>query len=184
MSLAPETLLNDVELAILRRLQDSGLKSNVFAISDFEDNADTIRCPAVNVAFWDGTFSSLNMNGTKLKLDALVYLTIVVQNVKDEKSKRHSVYPLVMTAASLLSGHKLKDADGVVLDGAGPLQPRRLRKTFETKSRIAFVLEVKLPLTIELQSDETAAEIMSVAMSYMIKPGDDCADAEDIVTFD
>jgi len=176
-----ETILADVETAILKRLQDRGLKASVFQISDFEENADAVRCPAVNAAFWDGRFSNVTMSGSRLKLDGMFYLSIVVQNVKDEKSKRHSVYPLVMASAALLSGYRPRSADGEVLSGAGPIRLGRMRKTFETKSRVAFVVEMTVPLVFDIPDEADASVMLTIAMQYMLKEGDDCTDAEDMV---
>lgn len=175
-----QTLLADIETAIIRRLRDKGLQATVFDLCDAED-ADNIICPAVNASFWEGSFRNAVLSGRRLNMPAKFYLSIIIQNAQSEQARRHTVYPMMFAAVSLLSGWYPTDQAGVSIPGAGSITPGRLRKTYETKTRIAFVLELSSTLTVTCASDDEAAELLSVAMSYMVKPGDDCADAEDLI---
>lgn len=90
----------------------------------------------------------------------------------------------MLSAVSLISGWRPVDVDGKKIDNAGYISARRLRKSYETKTRIAFTAELSVPLTIECGSEEDAEEILKIAIDYMLKPGDDDSDAQDIIESD
>jgi hypothetical protein len=173
------TILADIEAAIIRRLRDKGLQATVFDICDAED-ADNIICPAVNCSFWDGSFKKATLSGRRLTMPAKFYLTTIIQNAQSEQARRHTVYPIVFASVSLLSGWYPTNQDGARITGAGMVSPGRLRKTYESKTRIAFVLELTSTLTVECASEEEAAELLAVAMQYVFQPGE-CAAAEDFI---
>ena len=176
-------IIGDIESAIVDRLTKKGLKARTFEICD-ADGIENMVCPALNIAFWDGSFKNANLSGSKLQMTALYYLTIVVQNAQSEQARRHAVYPMVLSAVSLISGWRPVDIDGKTIPDTGYVSARRLRKSYETKTRIAFTAELSVPLTIECGSEEDAEEILKIAIDYMLKPGDDDSDAQDMIEFD
>jgi hypothetical protein len=177
-----QTIIGDIESAIEARLKTGGLAVNAFSVTEEPETIDT---PAANIAFVGGQCSRLT--NTTFKVDGAKFQVIVmVQDLRSEKARRLAVYPLVMSVIGLLAGKRLSVLDGETprVIEARPLTPGRIAKVYESATRMAFSIEFTTSFTITAMDDDEAAMMMTVAIDYFLKAGDDVADARDEVDLD
>lgn len=171
-------IVGDIEDAVQERLQAklSGIRR-----FDYNDNPDTVRCPAVNIGLYDVRFKPISRRC--YRADAEFALTLMVANPRDEHLRRREVYPLLMSTAGLL-GHwrPTRVIDSVTVDlGAAELRLDRARKTLESGSRIAYTTMLRTHLGFEIPDESEWQEITSIVLRHVLKPGDDEPEVEDTV---
>lgn len=173
----------NIEDAIEERLRIGGLDVQDF---DIDSDPTAVRVPAVNIALWDISFTSINMAMTRWRANAVWYVTNIIADLRDEKSRRRAMYAISAGEMALLSGWK----PTVTVDGTEetidvrPFRPDRFRRLNVVKSpRMAFVLQMRNSFVFsskDLDLD-AAVEVLTIGLNYMIKPDDDTADAQHVV---
>lgn len=166
--------IGDIEDAIVERLQAKGLGVREFAIAD---DPRSLVTPALNVALWQG---KIDKTGKSWFFDLTYVATFAFKSLRDEKARRRGVYPLLMAALSYLAGRKLS-LNGVELS-MRELRPGRVRKELDRDGIIAFSVELSTGFWFDPVSDEEAQALSAIAIEYILKPGDDIADLEAVVT--
>ncbi len=169
------TLVYDLEQAVLQRLKDVSAQT-----WDMNDDPVAIRCPAVNVGLVSAGLKPLNMGSTVYGLEITEALTLLVANPKSEGARRRDVYSLVMAVASRLAGWRpvLIDGNSEVDLDLRTVKLARLRKILDNRERLAFTIEFSVSTTFEALT-EAEVDLLIVSLQYMLKPGDDTADASD-----
>lgn len=164
------SIVGDIEDAIVARLQ-----GGITGVQEFNltDDATMVRCPAVNVAMFDGTLRPLTR--TKYQVDAGFYVTLIAANPRSSRDRRRAVYPLLMAAMSLL-GHwrPVLVENTVEVDlGASELLLGRFNKVLDEADRIAFSAVVRCGFGFAVPEDEALVDVLAIGLSHVLKPGGD-----------
>lgn len=167
----------DIEDKIVERLTTK-LESAARIAVDEAHSATSLKLPGIDVIIGDGTFARV---AQQYKITAQVFVIVTFQNLKSVADRRRGVYPIVISAVSLLVGQTF----GLAIDA---LKPKRLDNITEEKKalegKIVFQLEFETGFIITAQSDEVVADLLRVGLNYYLQDptDDDIADATDEVT--
>lgn len=166
-------MLTDIEEKIAERLEAKLAEPKRV---DIEAAHTALAVPSVDVIVGGGDFAKVSQH---YKLKADVFVVVTFQNLRSVKDRRKGVYPILESIVALLVGNSL----GIKID---PLIPRRLDNITEEKEakegKIVFQLEFETSFVIQKLSDEEIVDLLSIGLNYYLKPGDDTADAADLVS--
>jgi hypothetical protein len=168
-------MLTAIEQATLTRLTDNipALKSSGLQ----KDSRQLLRDTSVAVAVLDGKFNKIGQ--ACFRNECTVSVLLKFKNMQSEEARRKGINPLVIAAIQYLLGQKL----GLSI---GPLQPVRFRDvTTEDKYEagvIEYLLEFSTWFDIRKLAEEELGDLVTLAINYLLKPGDDTVDATDILT--
>lgn len=177
------SLFGDIEDAIIQRLRSR--VTGTIQEFNLTDNVDMVRCPAVNVAMHQGANQPVSAGSVDIRAEFNV--TVVVANPRDSQARRRELYPLLSGIILALSFWKptLTEDDSVVELAAAKLRVGSFRNVLESDSRIAFTVKVETVCGVDIPEDEEGlATLLEIGLNYMIKPGDDIADARDEIAFE
>lgn len=143
---------------------------------DEAHSTNTLKLPGVDVIIGNFSFTKVAQH---YKVVPQVFVIVTFQNLRSVKDRRQGVYPVLQAIIGLLVGNKL----GLAID---PLKPKRGDNITEEKEaeegKVIFQLEFETGFIIEAQSDEVLVDLLTIGLNYYLKPGDDTADAQDLVT--
>ena len=168
-------MLTAIEQATIARLVDKipALKSAGVQ----KDSKQLLRDVSLAVAVLDGKFGKLGQSC--FRNECTVSVLLKFKNMQSEEARRKGINPLVMAAVLYLLNQKL----GLAI---GALQPVRFRDvTTEEKydaGVIEYLLEFSTWFDIRQLEEEALGELVTKAIDYLLKPGDDTADASDTLT--
>lgn len=169
-------MLKEIEEAIVARLTEKiTVPKNVRIDEAHSDFA--LNLPGIDVIIGGGSFAR---TAQKYKLNCSVFVIVTFQNLKSVKDRRHGVYPILLAilASLILQDFNLK------IDALAPKRLDNITEKDEADDgKIVFQLEFETGFIIEKISDEILVDLLSVGLNYYLKPGDDVADATDIVEF-
>lgn len=174
------TLIGDIENAIVARLQGA-----LSAVGEFNinENADAIRCPAINVALYAAEIRP--QTRSTYRVDGRFYVTLVVANPRSEAQRRQTGYPTLVGAMLLLGNWRPTITEDEVTTqlAVGELRLGNLRKVLESGSRIGWTFEARATWCITpTDADALAEYIETIGLNQVLKPGDDTVDAEDVLS--
>lgn len=169
-------MLKEIEEAIVARLTEKvAAPKNVRIDEAHSDFA--LNLPGIDVIIGGGSFTRL---AQKYKLNCSVFVIVTFQNLKSVKERRHGVYPIL---TAILTGLTLQDF-GLKIDALAPKRLDNITEKDEADDgKIVFQLEFETGFIIERMSDEALVDLFTIGLNYYLKPGDDIADATDIVEF-
>lgn len=177
------TVIDDIELGIQQQVQNltsaSGEKLKWFALSD---DVDSIVCPALNVcALFSGQFAMVTQGKYKLNLDVAV--TICVQNVRNEHTRREHTYGFLMPLMGLLCARRLTVTRGLVTSAVDckPLIPVRLSKEVDDGTRMSYSMWFRTAIVVDMTDTEVMENLLKISAQYFLKPGDTVLDAQDTI---
>lgn len=172
------TIISDIEEAITRSLETRGL-----AVTDFNiaDDVTSVRCPAANISLWSGSISEVTRNTYRMNSEFMV--TLIVENLRDEKARRKAVYPLVMGVVQILAGQKLyvEREDVLVEVPTKIVKPAGVKKLLDSRTRIAYGVRLNIPFMFSATTVEEAESILEIALQFLWKPGDDNVDFSSVL---
>jgi phage gp37-like protein len=171
-------MINQIEDAIVALIKDrlAAAASKV----EIHKGWEGIPQPAVYVATEAGKFEKITFASYRHELT--IYVDIVFSyRGADDASRRKGIYLILEGILRALIRQRL----GLPIK---PLTPKNWRNTTVEELRqqglIAFSLELTTDYTIRQVTDneEDAVDVLAVGLNYYLKPGDDIADAVDLVT--
>jgi hypothetical protein len=177
------TVLSDIENWILARLESKNLAVGQFSIGELDEVVETIKTPAVGTTFSGAQFARVTDVAYKVS-PAQFSVYIVIQNLKSAKDRRVSIYQNVLGAVVYISGKKpTKSENGIETElHVAPLKPVRIRKLYESKTRISYAIDFTTSFSFaQPYDDENTDALLSAALQLFSKPGDDVEDAGAIV---
>jgi len=167
------TTIAEVEDAIAKRLKDKGLP--VLEV-DIRKGAAGLVTPAVYIAIEEGRFEKVSKSTFKQKLSVYVY--VIFKQLQNEKERRRGVYPIVESVIGILL---LQDL-GLKIQEMAPLSFRNVTdEELSAVGLMAYQLIFETSCYVERVSDEQLTDLLKVGLDYYLKPGDEAADAADIV---
>lgn len=132
--------------------------------------------PAIAAAVLDGEFERSSKSTWKQKVT--LSLLLKFKQLQGEEKRREGINPLVEAAVQILLDQKL----GLKIDPLSPLRFRDVSTEADAEAgEIRYLIQFATSYKIEKQPDEAVTDLLTVAMQYFIKPGDDTADAADTV---
>lgn len=167
-------MLTAIEKAALERLTDKipALKGAVQ-----KGTQQLLRDTAVAVAVLDGKFEKIGQSVFRNK--CTVSVLIKFKNMQSEEARRKGINPLVMAAVQTLLGQDM----GLAI---GNLQPLSFRDvTSEEKyaaGTIEYLLEFSTWFDIRQLEEEALGELITIAVDYLLTPGDASVDGSDTIT--
>ncbi len=168
-------MLTEIEEAVAARLKDKITVPKNVRIDEAHSD-QTLSLPGIEVIISGGTFVKV---AQKYQLNCSVFVIVTFQNLQSVKARRHGVYPIVLAILVCLMLQKL----GLKIDA---LVPKRLDNVTEKEEadagKIVFQLEFETGFTIDKMTDEVIGDLVLLGLNYYLKPGDDTADATDIIT--
>lgn len=169
-------MLAEIETAVAARLT---LKVPEPKHVDIEEKHRALAMPAIEIYTFRGDFVRV---GQRYKLTPSVFVVVTFQNMRSVKDRRAGMYPVLEAVVSALMLQTL----GLSID---PLVPKGMTNITldeeEDEGKILFALEFRTGFFIDRIDDDaaTAVDLLKVGFEYFLKPGDDVADATDIVKF-
>jgi len=170
-------MLAEIEAAVAARLT---LKVPEPKHVDIEEKHSALAMPGIEVFTGGGEFIKV---GQRYKLTPSVFVVVTFHNMRSVKDRRAGMYPVLEAVLSALMLQKLD----LSID---PLVPKGMTNITleeeEDEGKILFALEFKTGFIIDAIDDDAAAavDLLTVGFQYFLKPGDDVADATDIVEFE
>lgn len=165
--------ISEIEDAVVKRLKDKGLP--VFEV-DIRKGAEGLVKPAVYIAVEEGSFEKTSQNTFKQKLSIYVYA--IFRHLTGEKERRRGIYPIIESIIGLLL---LQDFDLKI----HPLAPRSFRNVTDEdlsgSGLMAYQIVFETSYYVERLDDEQLTDLLKVGLDYYLKPGDETADAADVV---
>lgn len=142
-----------------------------------KDTKQLLTANAVAVAVLEGTFE--RVTNSSWRQDCTVSVLVKFKNMNSEEARRKGINPLCKGIILLLVGQKL----GLEIKA---LQPKSFRDATSAEKYTAGVIEYLIEFTtsfyIEKQDDEVVTDLLTVGLSYLLKPGDAVVDASDEIT--
>lgn len=132
--------------------------------------------PSVAVACLDGEFKRVSKSTWKQACTVSVLLTF--KDLQGEEKRRLGINPLIQAVIQIL----LDQDFGLKIE---PLSPQRFRDITTTadytEGKIRYLLQFETAFSITKQSTEEVEDLLGLAMGFILKPGDETADAENDV---
>ncbi|MDR2551450.1 MAG: DUF1834 family protein [Desulfobulbus sp.] len=171
-------MINEIEDAIIALIKEKvGDVAGKIAV---QKGVDGIPQPAVYVSTEAGQFKKVTF--TSYQHELTIYVDIVFSyRGADDASRRKGIYQILEGVLRILIWQDL----GLAIK---PLVPRNWKNTTVEEMRqqglLAFSLELTTAYTIaQAKDEETAvADLLAVGLNYYLTPGDDIADAVDLVS--
>lgn len=169
-------MITAIEQATLTRLTDMipALKGSGAAQ---KDSRQQLRDTTVAVAVLDGKFSPVGQ--AVFRNTCTVSVLLKFKNMKSEEDRRKGINPLVAAAVQILLGQKL----GLAITALQPVSFRDA--TTEDKYEagiIEYLLEFSTQFDIRLLEDDALGTLITIAVDYLLKPGDATVDGSDTLT--
>jgi hypothetical protein len=171
-------MLTSIEEAIVARLAEKITVPKNVRIDEAHSEL-ALHLPGIDVIVGGGSFAKI---AQRYKLNCSVFVIVTFQNLKSVKDRRHGTYPILLAVLAYL----VKQDFGLAIDG---LVPKRLDNITEKDAaeagKIVFQIEFETGFVVDPVNDETvgAEDLLEMGFKYYLKPGDDVADAEDVVKF-
>lgn len=168
-------MLKEIEEAVAARLAEKITEPKNVRIDEAHSD-DTLSLPGIEIIVTGGAFKKV---AQKYELTCSVFVIVTFQNLSSVKERRHGVYPILEAIWVCLVLQKC----GLAIDA---LVPKRLDNVTEPEEaeegKVVFQLQFETGFTMERMSDAEVTDLLRVGMNYYLKPGDDVADATDLVT--
>lgn len=167
-------MVTAIEQATLNRLADTvpPLKGAIQ-----KDSRTLLRDVSVAVAVLAGKFDRI-AQGT-WRSDCTISVLLSFKNMQSEEARRRGINPLIIATVQALAGQKV----GLPI---GALQPVQFRDVTSEEKYAAGVIEYLLEFStwfdLARYTDDDLDELITMAVDYMLKPGDDTVDASDTLT--
>jgi phage gp37-like protein len=145
-----------------------------------QKGVEGIPKPAVYVSAESGRFSKTAISKYEHQLALYVDIVFSYRGAGDAE-RRKGIYLILAGVLQSLTNQAL----GLKIR---PIEPKNWRNStieeFQKQGLLVFSLELATayPLPITGEAEESAADLLAVGMNYYLKPGDDFADAVDLVT--
>lgn len=166
-------MLADIETKVTERLEAKLAEPKLVEVNKAHT---ALAVPKVDVVVGGGGFVK---SAQRYKLTASVYVIVTFQNLRSEQNRRQGVYPILEAIVATLVGRTF----GLNIDGLVPKRLDNITTEDEAKDgRILYQIEFETGFTIEPMSDEQVGDLLTIGLNYYLKPGDDTADASDLVS--
>lgn len=166
-------MIADIELKILDYLNSAGLGIRNTDIK----KGKSILYPAVFVYTETGKFSKITMS--KYKCELGVFVLIAFHDVKEEKKRRHGLYPIL---EGVIQGLMLNNL-GLSITPLVPMSFRNITdKDMQKSDILAYQLEFSTGFTMKPPAEKTV-DLLRIGLEYYLQdPVDDGElDAQDLV---
>jgi hypothetical protein len=168
-------MLTEIEDAIVSLLTEK-LAASAARIS-VQKGFEGLPQPAVYVSTEAGGFEKVSQS--TFKHTVTIFVDILFSNLSDERGRRKGIYLLLegILQALLLQTLGLK---------INPLAPKNWKNTtpeeFRKQGLMAFSLEIATSYMIGKLEEAEIDDLLKVGLEYFLTPGDDVADAVDLIT--
>lgn len=133
--------------------------------------------PAAVVSVWEGKIQPVGQ--LSFRVNCLVHVEIRFTDARGEEARRDGINPLIFAIVRILARKRfgLKITDLI----PGAFKDVTTEDDFKNNF-IVYDLEFSTSFYMELTGDEATTDLLSVALSYFLTPGDAVADAADTVS--
>jgi hypothetical protein len=169
-------MLAEIEEAVAARLT---LKVPDPKNVEIEEKHGALALPAIEVYAAGGPFTRV---GQRYKFQPSVFVVVTFRNMRSVKDRRAGMYPVLEAVVSALTQQTL----GLAIDALVPKEVTNITlEEEEDEGKIVFAAEFQTGFFIDRIDDDaaTAEDLLRIGFEYYLKPGDDIADAEDVVEF-
>jgi hypothetical protein len=169
-------MLAEIEEAVAARLT---LKVPDPKNVEIEEKHGALALPAIEVYAAGGPFTRV---GQRYKFQPSVFVVVTFRNMRSVKDRRAGMYPVLEAVVSALAQQTL----GLDIDALVPKEVTNITlEEEEDEGKIVFAAEFQTGFFIDRIDDDaaTAEDLLRIGFEYYLKPGDDIADAEDVVEF-
>ena len=105
-------------------------------------------------------------------------LLVTLANPKSEEARRKGINPLIQAIVQLLLDQKLD----LEISALQPVNWREVTNEDDhAEGKIRYLIKMSTSFDIEKQDDEEVDDLLTVGLSYLLKPGDAVADATDTI---
>jgi hypothetical protein len=132
--------------------------------------------PSVAVAIFDGKLTRIGR--LIFRADCPVHVQIGLTRADGEEARRDKVNPLIMAVMQSLARQRF----GLAITDLIPVTFKDVTTEEDFKqNRIVYDLTFSTSFNLQILPDDDETDLISIALQYFLKPGDDVMDAEDIV---
>lgn len=166
-------MLADIETKVAERLNLKLAEPKRVAV----DEAHTaLSIPMIDVVVGGGSFERI---AQKYKIMPSVYIIVTFQNLRGTADRRKGIYPIIEAVIGCLVDQTL----GLTIDGLVPIRMDNITSQEEaTEGKVLYQLEFKTGFIFERMTDEQIGDLLQIGLNYYLTPGDDTADASDLVS--
>lgn len=166
-------MLSAIEDAIITRLKDKGLDA---AEIDVRRGVEGLVKPAVHITVEEGRFEKVTQIAFRQTVTVSLY--IVFKHLKNESKRRKGIYAVLEGVIGILTLQALSLS-------IAPLKPLAFREITDEEmlaaGLVAYRIAFETSYMVEKMSETTADDLLTVGLSYYLKPGDNAVDATDEV---
>lgn len=167
-------MLSEIEQAAIARFTDK--LSRIRKAGGKKDGETFGPAPALDAACLEGAFERLSHTSWKQTVTLSLLLTFA--NPKSEEARRKGANPLVEAIVQLFVGQKL----GLEITKIAPAGWREVTNEDDyQEGKIRYLMKFATSYTVEELDEEEVEELLGVSLEYLLKPGNDVADAADQV---
>lgn len=142
---------------------------------DINEAHSALFVPSIDVIAGEGKFEKVAQD---YKLKTAVFVIVTFQHLRSVRDRRKGVYPILEAIIACLVRQTLE----LKID---PLIPKRVDNITEKDEaedgKIVMQIEFETGFIFNKLSEEEINDLITIGLNYYLKPGDDVADAQDII---
>lgn len=182
-------MINEIENAILETVKNASgmayLKTRATYGGELDDDLDkVVRSYPAFWVLYGGSAKPIKMGPEKWKVPATFVTMVAARNLQNESSARKGsaleigTYEMLKHVRTLMLGQDF----GLPIDHFEPGVVRTLYNTKIRNSGLSVFSQEWTTFYIDKKPTVDEGYLLKVGLNYFIKPGDDTADASDLVT--
>jgi|GEM_PF-1620148 len=133
--------------------------------------------PALVVAIYEGKLEKVGL--VSFRVNCQVHLQLRMSDARGEEARRDAIHPLVFAVIRMLARQRV----GLKITDLLPGSFKDVTSEEDFKGNfIVYDLEFATSFILNIDDDDLAEDLLTVALNYYLKPGDDQVDASDTVS--
>lgn len=167
-------MIFEIEKSLVSLLKEKSI--NVNDVS-FGKGLEIPNFPYITVNVESGRFTRIANEKYKVVLKIALY--VFSKNLRTEADRRMGIYALIDGISGLLLDNNL----GLEIEPLRILEFENItNEEMANQKIIVYRISLETSYVLDVKSYETYEDLLRIALDYSLKPGDDVADASDLIT--
>lgn len=171
-------LLNDINAAVLARVKSRWPAASTPKLSEFDitTSLSAIACPGIHVASEGVGYKKISKDLWKKNVQ--VHVLLIFKHLASNKEREKGINIITECVEQILCGQTL----GLDITPLIPLRsPNVTDDELRNAAHEAIRIDFETSYDLDKQSDDDVGDLLTIGLSFLLKPGDSVADATDTV---